>query len=63
MKDLLPIQIIHYDPVSRQVVELEQFSCHKLLCDYSPPQFFDVSNVNVPADRMFWRENHGQRED
>jgi len=55
-EDLLPVQTIHYDPVTREVV-LPGAELAAAL-DNPPPAFFDISSVFAPADRYAWENAH-----
>lgn len=46
--DLLPVQIIHFDPVRREIVRKESCDWRLLCVDNPPPQFFDPGYFYAP---------------
>lgn len=55
-KELLPIEIIEFEPVSRRLIDHSK-KRWLLYAENKLPEFFDAFNVMVPADRIFRRKH------
>lgn len=48
LEEIVPIRIIHFDPVRREIVKKESELWENCLTYNPPPQYFDVGYVYAP---------------